>query len=480
MQDNSRRKRIYYQDIILLILVSILVIFPALGQNRHWSSREIRHAEIIREMSLSGDYLVPKLLGETYYDKPPVMHAMAAILTRVIGEPSMTIARTPSAIAGLLGVLATYGVGLILLDRRTALLGAIALLGMPGYSIMARHARPDMILCALILFSCLCLGLGMRERRNKSRVFYFALAGLLAGFGVVTKGPYGVIVPILFAIFVPFRRQDLKRPRIGWIIFAIGLLTVLAMWAIPAYLRDNGEYLRGVIFQRDLDVREGGNPERKHFYYAWVGLINAIPLTFFLPLAIADLRRRGYSASLAIAGAIFTIISFIPKKRQHYLLPVYPFLALGVAASIVRHSGTSKLVRRAAWVLIPLSIIAMPLYYTVVQPIMHPSEDSDMVFSKEVLNAIEPDAKLYCVKSEEALAWVGRQHERILRLNVDSSAIKILQQAKSNSYLVIDEKNLTALLKITGPLPTELVFHRKVDHDEIMLFRLKKSSFDVP
>ena len=162
------------------------------------------------------------------------------------------------------------------------------------------------------------------------------------------------------------------------------------------------------------------------------------------------------------------------------MLPVYPFLALGVAASIVRHSGTSKLVRRAAWVLIPLSIIAMPLYHAVVQPIIHPSEDSDMVFSKEVLSVIEPDAKLYCVKNEESLAWVGRQHERIRKLPTDSSAIKILQQAKTNSYLVIDEKNLTALLKITGPLPTELVLHRKVDRDEIMLFRLKESSFDVP
>uniref|UniRef100_UPI0040278F63 ArnT family glycosyltransferase n=1 Tax=Candidatus Wunengus sp. YC65 TaxID=3367701 RepID=UPI0040278F63 len=478
MLRNFRDRQPHCFDLLMLVAVAAFVIFPALGQNRHWASREIRHAEIIREMAESGDYLVPKLLGKPYYDKPPVMHVAAAVLTRFVGEPSMTIARMPAAVAGILGVLATYGVGLLLLDRRTALVGAFALLGMPGYSLMARQARPDMILCFSIIASCLFLCLGMRKYRRIPRMLYFTLAGLLAGLGVVTKGPFGVLFPIFFAVLVPFRRKDLKRPRIGWIIFGFGVLASIALWAVPAYLRDSGVYLHRVIFQPDLDVSKGGNGGP--FYYVWMVLLLALPLSLFLPIAIVDLRRRGYSAMLAVAGAIFIVISCIPQKRRHYLLPLYPFLALGIAASIVRNSKTSKLVRRAAWVLIPLSIIAMPLYYTVIQPTMHPSEDSDMFFSKEVLSVVEQDARIYCAKSEEALAWVGRQSERILRLHVDSSAIEILQQAKSKSYLVIDEKNLTALLKITGPLPTELLFHSKVDRDDIMLFRLKESSFEIP
>src|SRR3990172_9518199 len=154
---NFREQKPHYFDLLILVAVSALVIFPALGQNRHWASREIRHAEIIREMAESGDYLVPRLLGKTYYDKPPVMHAAAAVLARMVGEPSMALVRMPSAIAGILGILATYGVGLLLLDRYIALVGAFALLGMPGYSLMARQARPDMILCFSIIVSCLFL-----------------------------------------------------------------------------------------------------------------------------------------------------------------------------------------------------------------------------------------------------------------------------------------------------------------------------------
>jgi len=475
---NFRERQPHYFDLLILVAVSALVIFPALGQNRHWASREVRHAEIVREMAESGDYLVPKLLGKTYYDKPPVMHAAAAVLTRIVGEPSMTLVRMPSAIAAILGVLATYGVGLLLLDRKTALVGAFALLGMPGYSLMARQARPDMILCFSVIVSCLFLCMGMRKHKGLSRSLFFIIAGLLAGLGVITKGPFGVLFPVFFAILVPFLRQDLKRPRFGWIGFGIGVVTAVAIWAIPAYLRDGGEYLRRVIFQPDLDVSKGGNGGP--FYYVWMVLLLALPLSLFLPVAIVDLRRRGYSAMLAVAGAIFIVISCIPQKRRHYLLPLYPFLALGIAASIVRHSETSKLVQRSAWVLIPLSVVAIPTYYAIIQPIVHPSEDPDMLFAKEVLGVIEPGARIYCAKGEEELAWVGRQHKRIYKLPIDSSVSKILRQTEFKSYLVIDEHGLTSLLKITEPLPIELILARKIGREKSMLFRIKEKSFDVP
>ena len=327
MLRNFRERQPHFLDLLILAAVSALVIFPALGQNRHWASREVRHAEIVREMAESGDYLVPKLLGKTYFDKPPVMHAAAAVLTRIVGEPSMTLVRMPSATAGILGILATYGVGLLLLDRNTALIGAFALLGMPGYSLMARQARPDMILCFSVIVSCLFLCLGMRKYRCIPRMLYFTLAGLLAGLGVVTKGPFGVLFPIFFAVLVPFRRQDLIRPRIGWIIFGFGVLAAIALWAVPAYFRDSGVYLHRVIFQPDLDVSKGGNGGP--FYYVWMVLFLALPLSLFLPVAIVDLRRRGYSAMLAVAGAIFIVISCIPQNDDTIYCLCIHFLRLG-------------------------------------------------------------------------------------------------------------------------------------------------------
>ena len=96
-----------------------------------------------------------------------------------------------------------------------------------------------------------------------------------------------------------------------------------------------------------------------------------------------------------------------------------------------------------------------------------------MLFAKEVISVVEQDARIYCAKSEEEIAWVGRQHKRIYKLPMDSSASKILRQAESKSYLVIDEHGLTSLLKITEPLPIELIFARKIGREKSMLFRVK-------
>jgi len=476
-----RECRTWLFDLLVLTALSAVVIFPALGQTRHLASREIRHAEIIREMAESGDYLIPKLLGKTYYDKPPIMHAPAAFLTRMVGTPSMTISRMPSAVAGIMGVLAVYGIGLLLLDRRSALIGAIALLGMPGYSVVARHARPDTILCASILCSCLCIGLGMRERRHAWQTFYLTFGGLSAGLGVITKGPYGILFPAFFAVFAPFRREDLKQPRFNWASFVLGFLTALAIWAVPAWLRDGGHYLLGVIFQPDLDVSKGGN-WKSVFCYVWDGIILTFPYSLFLPLAIRDLRRRGYSAPLAIAGAIFIIISCIPKKRHHYLVPFYPFFALGIAASLVRYYETSRLVRRAAQILIPLSIIAIPLYFVVIQPFVRPYKNSQMFFAEEILRTIEPNSRIYCVTDiDEALAWVGLRYKGICKLDSDDPSIDtILRETESVSYLIISEQNLVSLLKDKEPIPGELIFSRKVGHEKMMLFRLKGKTSEVP
>ncbi|HHT9110680.1 MAG TPA: ArnT family glycosyltransferase [Candidatus Brocadiaceae bacterium] len=472
-------RRVFFFDLLLLVIVSAFVLFPALGQNRDWASREIRHAEIIREMAESGNFLMPRLMGNVYCDKPPIMHIPAAILTRIMGKPSMFAARLPSAVAGVLGVLAIYGTGLLLFDRRTAILSALILIGMPGYSITARHARPDMILCLSVLFSSLFLGLGMKKQMPYSRMSYLLLAGLFAGLGVVTKGPYGILFPVFFAIFIPFRRQDFKRPRWGWLWFGLAVTIAVALWAIPAYVYNGSEYLWNVVFQPDLDVTKGDS-EKSFFWYMLYGMLFTLPFSAFLPLALVDLRRRGYSAPLSIAGAIFTVISCVPKKRQHYLLPFYPFLALGIAASIIRHWTTNRLVRRAVKILIPLSIAGVPVFFMAIQPFVNPYKNSEMYFAEKIYEVVEPDARLYCVTGiEEVLAWVGHRYEGIYKVDRnDPSSGAVLRGADDKSYLVISEKNLGPFLKVVGPFPRELILSHKVGREKMMLFRLKEKVSD--
>jgi 4-amino-4-deoxy-L-arabinose transferase-like glycosyltransferase len=438
-------------DLVCLTALAALVIFPGLGQLRACISHEILHAETIREMAESGNFVETKILGRRIPDKPPVMHAPAALLTRWLGRPSMTAARVPSALAGLLGILATYGIGLALLGRRPALVGSVALLGVPGYSLLAREALPDMILCAGVLFSCLGLLLSMRASKRFIRIVYLAAAGFSAGVGVLAKGPVGLLVPVFFAVFVPLRLPELKRSRLGWVVFGAGLLVSVGIWAVPAYLLDQGVYLRQVIFQPDLDLRV--KVKAKPFYtLLGVALLHSLPLSLFLPMTIRDWRRYGYSPLLAVAAAILLTFVCIPKKRDHYLLPMYPFLALAIAASIVRNSETSRIVRWTAWTLVPLSVLSFPLFFTVIQPLVLPDRDPEIRFAKDSLPIIGPKGRVYCVHvDDEVLAWVGRRYDGIVTVSLGSSYdVEQLRSAPKGAYLLVDQENWMRPLQSRG------------------------------
>jgi hypothetical protein len=465
MEENERMRSAFarwlehgdvFADLLILSAAAALVLLPALGQTQYLANRELRHAEISREMTETHDYIVPHILGKVYPEKPPVMHAAAAVLMEWWGRPSMFLARLPSALAALGVVLMTYGLGQVLWDRRLGLVGALALSAIPGFVIMARQARPDMILCFAIVACALALALGMKESRRGPRGVWFAVAGIAAGLGVVTKGPYGLLFPLFFAVLCPIRRPEWRRPRLGWAGFAAALLAVASVWAVPAFLRDGGHYLYDVVFQGDLDVTRRASP--------WYELIApaiflSLPLGMFLPLAIRDLRRHGYSAPLACAAAIFLVVQAVPKKRAHYLVPAYPFLALGLAMTIVRHAANSKRLRRAAYAVIALGAAIVPLYFGVAARWVEHGEDPDLRTAREILAVVEPHKPIYVlIYLDEPLAWLGQDYQRVMWLNIgDPDAARQLRDAPAGSYLVMSRDQQELLLNVAGKLPLETI-----------------------
>lgn len=437
----------WFTDVFLLTAFSFLVLLPGLGQVWHLKSREVRHAEIIREMAESGDYFVPTLLGKAYFDKPPVFHAIGALLTKCAGAPSMAAARLPSVLAGWLVVLATYWTGRLLINRSTALVGAIALLGMPGFSGMARCARPDMILCAAIVLSGLGLLLGMRATRPPFRVLAFAFAGAMAGMGILTKGPWGFVFPVLLAVLVAYARRDWKLPKIGWVGFAVCLFAVLAAWAVPVYLRDGGHYLSLMLHQPDLQATEA--PWDPLSRYLIKGLVLTLPMSIFIPLAVRDFQRRSFSPLLTFAFVVLAIFTMIPKKRPHYLLPMYPFLALAVTESIIHQARQTKWFRKVATIAIGGFVIGGLLYYALVEGWPNHPEDPDFQVARRLANQILPGSRVYTLAlqgGEEALAWLGHRSIHVVDIGDDpATAMAVLQSAPTGSYLATTSLERTAL-----------------------------------
>ncbi len=128
-----------------LAVLATLAIFVDLGRPYLWDPGEGRYAETVREMLLTGDWLVPTLNFVEYYDKPPAFFWLVAVAFASLGV-SEWAARLPAAIAAVL----TIGATVVFAWRRVgaaAALGAGAILATAIlFVVLGRTVRMDMVL----------------------------------------------------------------------------------------------------------------------------------------------------------------------------------------------------------------------------------------------------------------------------------------------------------------------------------------------
>src|SRR4029453_2120814 len=92
---------------ILVIAAGALALFLCrAGAMPLTDPDEGRYALIARQMATSGDWLVPRLFGLPYLEKPPLLYWITAAIFRVFGAFELT-ARLGPALAAAFGVAAT-------------------------------------------------------------------------------------------------------------------------------------------------------------------------------------------------------------------------------------------------------------------------------------------------------------------------------------------------------------------------------------
>jgi 4-amino-4-deoxy-L-arabinose transferase-like glycosyltransferase len=437
--------RALLRDLLLIALLGAATLLPFLGQTHYVSSHEIRHAEIGREMAVSGDFLIPTLLGQPYRDKLPLTSAAIALLFRSAPEPSMALARLPSAIAAIAGAIALYGLGRALTEPHAARLAALGVLGVAGYHQLARTARPDMAFTASMILACLALmrALGGSRRRGG----WLALAGGACAAGSFLKGPLAWLFCGVFAA-VAWWFGDRSRPlrlRDG-ALFALGFVAAAGSWVVPVLLRGQGAYLWSFLTQPDMTTWHLADTVRR-FHWPWVyGLVEFLPLTLVLPIAALDARRRGLGAPLAIALAMLVVLSIIPKKRMHYQTPVFPFLALAVADAAAR--AADRRWWRAAQGVAALGLLAGPLYWGPVLRTLRPGEDAESLVARRILEHVRPTAPIICFGDmAERLAFVGRR-EGVTKVGDARALARKIRRGGPNTAVVLPKR--------AGPPPAGL------------------------
>ena len=356
----------------LILAVLWVCLFSGLGAIGLLGPDEPRYAAIARAMAETHDWITPRLWGTPWFEKPVLYYWAAGIAMRVFGVGEFA-ARLPSALAGLLAVIAaswaalrSYGFGaawycLLMLPASVAMIG------------FSRSAGPDMLFAAFLTCS-MAIAFEMLQTQNPG-AFSRILFGFFLGVAVLAKGPAAVILAggatLLWAAFsrqwaAPFR---FLHP----LVIAVFCVTALP-WYVLCALR-NPDFLRVFIWQHNFERYTTPIFEHRQpvWFYGYIVPLAVLPWILFLLGGLWGLRRklRFDSNDLFFAcWALFPILFFSlsQSKLPGYILPAIPplFVLLGrwVSESSTKASQGAFLALACTGVALMLLAIAVPTFGT--------------------------------------------------------------------------------------------------------------------
>jgi len=322
-----------------LIILSSFIFFLSLGQEKEISSREIRHAEIAREMAESGNYIIPYLLGKPYTEKPPLFNCCVAFLFKITNRVNLFIARIPSAISAIAAMVGIYLLAMRWFSEKTALYSA--LIWSTSWIVVkwGRVVRMDMMMSCLILYGVLFYDLITTSPQKNMRILFTIITSLMMGTAVLSKGPYAVVFFGITVLAIEKSRNGRWLPPLCFCLIFAGIIFLLfTLWAIIAEIKNPG-HIRAFI---DYQFGQALIEHRKRFYlYFDQLLIKALPWSLLTPGAIwwsiKEIREGNKDHRivpfLTFAGGI-TFLTIVQNKRPHYMLPIIPMWAIMVAAFI--------------------------------------------------------------------------------------------------------------------------------------------------
>lgn len=276
-------------------------------------------------MAETNDYVMPRLNGLPYLDKPIVYFAAEAALMEVLG-PTELAARLPS----YLFTLATAAM-LFWFARRIGVdpwVTCIVFLTMPLVVAFARTVIFDSALMFFVVVALTAFYCAIEERNAR----WSWLAWAAMGLAMITKGPVTFVLVLFVVIPYAWRMKSVRVvfPILGIVLF----FAVIAPW-VWGVTRVVPEFLRYVLVTETAErmatkaLQRTGPP----WYFVPYLIGGALPWSIVAIFSWKSFRKRD-NALLFLALWIvipFLFFSISQSKRPQYIVPLMPAIALLVA-----------------------------------------------------------------------------------------------------------------------------------------------------
>jgi len=310
---------------------------------------EVRYAEIPREMVASGDWIVPRLNGLLYFEKPVMGYWLNGIAIKIFGENAFSVRITSAISAGLSALMVFFLTARFLSSRRKGAMAASVYLtfflvyGLGVFSLLDGMFSFFLTACTGFFF------MAWSGRAHRSSYYgYLILAGIFCGFAFLTKGFLGFAIPI--SIIVPFLVWEKNYKLIfsaSWLPILTALIVILP-WAVLIHLKAPDFW--NFFFWNEHVKRffsEHAQHKESFFFFFMVLPAALFPWTFLAPAAIAGLVKNGMEKPLlryALCWFVFPFLLFSISsgKLSTYILPFFPALAILLTMGLIQYLDSPK------------------------------------------------------------------------------------------------------------------------------------------
>ena len=331
---------------LCLIVVCLIALLPGIASLPPHSREESRFAQSVKQMVESGDYFDVQFQEKARNRKPIGIYWLQAGTVRVAETVGFENARSrilfyriPSFLAAIGAVLLTYWAALAFISRRYALLAGGALGTSVLLGVEARLATIDasLLLTAVAAYGALAHAYLSRGKDGWGipAIFWTALA-----ISALLKGP---VVPIIVgltiaALIFADRSYDWLgrlKPAYGLAWFALLLVPFFVTELRAGLLQES---LGSDVLARLLAPAEGRwAPPGYYWLLFWASFWPAAALAP-MATAFAWAHRGERELRFLIAWIVpgWLMFELVLTKLPHYILPLYPGVAVLIALALER------------------------------------------------------------------------------------------------------------------------------------------------
>ncbi len=323
---------------IILILLGCLFLLPGLKRLPPTDRDEARFAQASRQMLETENFVDIRFQAKPRYKKPIGIYWLQAASAAIAGNPERRVIwpyRLPSFLGALFAILLTFQLGKSFFDAKSGFLAALLLGSSILLQVEARIATTDAVLLACIVAMQGALGkiyLAGEDKKTRLASLFFWMS---CGAGILVKGPVPVLIALLTicALLISDKNLGLVRrmhPLTGFCVLA----GVVFPWFLAIHLASGGQFVKEAFLSDVLPKLLGGQESHgmpPGFYMVlfpflfWPGSLVAFP-----GLGAAWKLRGNKAVRFLLSWIIPTwlVFEFIPTKLPHYILPVFPAIAL--------------------------------------------------------------------------------------------------------------------------------------------------------